>query len=119
MCSSKVIIRLNFLIFLVISSIPVYAGFLDMPEITETPEFERKSMLRDIDIPGVKDRDPDPQAGPRLAVKMNHTFFAWRAFYQTIIFIIRANLYRFHKIFFPLIKSFIFSYSFCRFLHFK
>lgn len=40
-----------------------------MPEITESPELERKSMLRDIDIPGVKDRDPDPTAGPRLAVK--------------------------------------------------
>lgn len=40
-----------------------------MPYISETPELERKSMLRDLDIPGVKDRDPDPTAGPRLAVK--------------------------------------------------
>ncbi|MHA1220781.1 MAG: POTRA domain-containing protein, partial [Candidatus Heimdallarchaeota archaeon] len=48
---------------------PVFAGFLDMPEITESLDLERKSMLRDLDIPGVKDRDPDPTAGPRLAVK--------------------------------------------------
>ncbi len=47
----------------------VNAGFLDMPEITESLELERKSMLRDLDIPGVKDRNPDPTAGPRLAVK--------------------------------------------------
>ncbi|MFK5914030.1 MAG: ShlB/FhaC/HecB family hemolysin secretion/activation protein [Woeseiaceae bacterium] len=39
-----------------------------MPEITETPELERKSMLRDINIPDVIDRDPDPESGPRLAV---------------------------------------------------
>jgi len=50
-------------------SFPVSAGFLDMPEIIESPELEKKSMLRDIDIPGVKDRNPDPTAGPRLAVK--------------------------------------------------
>jgi len=50
-------------------SFNVNAGFLDMPEITESLELERKSMLRDLDIPGVKDRDPDPTAGPRLAVK--------------------------------------------------
>ena len=54
---------------LVFINVPVYAGFLDMPEITESLELKRKSMLRDIDIPGVKDRDPDPTAGPRLAVK--------------------------------------------------
>lgn len=66
--------RSNYLFLVLISlavvvSLPVNAGFLDMPEISETPELERKSMLRDIDIPGVKDRDPDPTAGPRLAVK--------------------------------------------------
>jgi hemolysin activation/secretion protein len=45
-----------------------YAGFLDMPEITEVPELERKSMLKDLDIPSVRERDPDPEAGPRLNV---------------------------------------------------
>ncbi len=68
MCCSK--FKKAFLSVLFISSIslPVVAGFLDMPDVSETPELERKSMLRDIDIPGVKDRDPDPESGPRLAV---------------------------------------------------
>jgi len=45
------------------------AGFLDMPEISETPELRGKTMVRDIDVPGVRDRNPDPNSGPRLAVK--------------------------------------------------
>ena len=69
MCRKNNIIIFNILLTLFLISSPVNAGFLDMPEITESPELERKSMLRDIDIPGVKDRDPDPTAGPRLAVK--------------------------------------------------
>jgi hypothetical protein len=32
---------------------PVLAGFLEMPEITEVPGLERKSLLKDLDIPGV------------------------------------------------------------------
>ncbi|MES2673554.1 MAG: ShlB/FhaC/HecB family hemolysin secretion/activation protein [Pseudomonadota bacterium] len=40
-----------------------------MPDTTEAPQFERKSLLTDLDIPAVKDRDPDPQSGPRLNVK--------------------------------------------------
>ena len=46
-----------------------FAGFLEMPEITEMPDFERKSMLKDLDIPSVRDRDPDPESGPRLNVE--------------------------------------------------
>lgn len=46
----------------------IYAGFLEMPEITEIPELERKSMLKDLDIPSVRERDPDPESGPRLNV---------------------------------------------------
>ena len=46
-----------------------WAGFLEMPEITEMPELERKSMLKDLDIPSVRDRDPDPDSGPRLNVE--------------------------------------------------
>ena len=49
-------------------SVPVVAGFLDMPDITEAPTLKRQSMLRDLDIPSVRDRNPDPEAGPRLAV---------------------------------------------------
>ncbi len=46
-----------------------FAGFLDLPEITETPTLERKTYLEDMDIPSVRERNPDPQAGPRLAIK--------------------------------------------------
>lgn len=44
-------------------------GFLEMPSVDEVPEYEKESMLLDLDIPPVRDRDPDPQAGPRLNVK--------------------------------------------------
>lgn len=44
------------------------AGFLDMPEIKESPEIKYETMLKDLSIPSVRERDPDPQAGPRLAV---------------------------------------------------
>jgi hemolysin activation/secretion protein len=54
---------------LTLFSIATNAGFLDMPDTTEAPQFERKTLLTDLDIPAVKDRDPDPQAGPRLNVK--------------------------------------------------
>lgn len=40
-----------------------------MPDTTEVPEFEEESMLLDLDVPPVRDRDPDPQAGPRLNIK--------------------------------------------------
>ena len=69
MCCTNMKERILLLVFLNFISLPLFAGFLDMPEITETPELQRKSMLRDLDIPGVKDRNPDPGAGPRLAVK--------------------------------------------------
>lgn len=44
------------------------AGFLEMPDTTEVPEMERESMLKDLDIPGVSERDADPMAGPRLNI---------------------------------------------------
>jgi len=58
------------LLLIVAYLLPVVAsaGFLEMPEITEMPEFERKSLLKDLDIPSVRDRDPDPSSGPRLNV---------------------------------------------------
>mgnify|MGYP001365065845 CR=1 FL=1 len=44
------------------------AGFLEMPDTTEVPDMERESMLKDLDIPPVRERDPDPSAGPRLNI---------------------------------------------------
>lgn len=49
-------------------AVNVNAGFLEMPDTSEVPEYERESMLLDLDIPPVRDRDPDPEAGPRLNV---------------------------------------------------
>ncbi|MDH5573770.1 MAG: ShlB/FhaC/HecB family hemolysin secretion/activation protein, partial [Gammaproteobacteria bacterium] len=58
------------LLITIITSISTdgFAGFLDMPDITEAPTIKRQSMLRDLDIPSVRDRNPDPESGPRLAV---------------------------------------------------
>ncbi len=50
------------------SVFPVYAEFLEMPDIRQAPELRPKSLLRDMDIPAVKFRSPDPTEGPRLAV---------------------------------------------------
>ena len=69
MCRTKINISILSLLLICVAGLPAQAGFLDMPEFIESPEIERKSMLRDLDIPGVKDRNPDPTAGPRLAVK--------------------------------------------------
>ena len=52
----------------VFSSIPAYADFLQMPEVVQMPDPHKDSLLRDIDIPAVRERDPDPEGGPRLAV---------------------------------------------------
>ncbi len=48
--------------------VPAYAEFLQMPEIVQMPELRKESLLRDVDIPAVRERDPDPEGGPRLAV---------------------------------------------------
>lgn len=45
------------------------AGFLEMPDTSEVPEYERESLLLDLDIPALRDRDPNPEAGPRLNVR--------------------------------------------------
>ncbi len=44
------------------------AGFLEMPEIEQFREAEEKTLLQDLDVPAVRERSPDPAAGPRLAV---------------------------------------------------
>lgn len=56
------------LVLLVCATQFARAGFLEMPDTTEVPEMERESMLKDLDIPPVRDRDPDPMAGPRLNI---------------------------------------------------
>ena len=68
MCCSKFNKIVLTVLFSLSISADVFAGFLEIPNINEAPQLEKKSMLRDIDIPGVKDRDPDPESGPRLAV---------------------------------------------------
>jgi hemolysin activation/secretion protein len=55
--------------FLLFFGFPVaYAGFLEMPSIEEVPEAENDILLKDLDIPPVRERDPHPEAGPRLNV---------------------------------------------------
>ncbi len=66
--------KINKLVLLIIfgSVFPfslTFAGFLDLPDTTEVPDFEEETMLLDMDIPPVRERDPDPEAGPRLNVK--------------------------------------------------
>jgi hemolysin activation/secretion protein len=53
--------------FLLTSSI-VNADFLKMPEIEQLKKIKEKTLLKDMNIPAVQDRFPDPMAGPRLAV---------------------------------------------------
>ena len=58
-----------FLTVLVLTfSLSAKADFLEMPEIKQSPELRNKTLLRDMDIPAVKFRSPDPTEGPRLAV---------------------------------------------------
>lgn len=66
--NNKIIVTTLLILTINLFSYTAIAGFLDMPDLSETPTLERKSMLRDIDIPPVSDRNPDPNAGPRLAV---------------------------------------------------
>ncbi|PKF60323.1 hemolysin activator protein, HlyB family [Psychromonas sp. psych-6C06] len=44
------------------------ADFLKMPEIEQLRKIKEKTLLKDMDIPSVRERAPDPNAGPRLAV---------------------------------------------------
>lgn len=55
---------------LCLTATSLWAGsFLEMPDLTDLPELERDSLLLDMDIPPVRERDSDPEAGPRLNVK--------------------------------------------------
>ena len=60
--------RVSLGMLLVMCNVPTHADFLEMPEIKQTPELRNKSLLRDMDIPALKFRSPDPTEGPRLAV---------------------------------------------------
>lgn len=46
----------------------VFAEFLELPEVKEMPNPKARTLLRDIDIPPLRERSPDPNAGPRVAV---------------------------------------------------
>ncbi len=60
----------NYLILLVcLCSMSASAGFLEMPDTSEVPEYERDSLLLDMDVPALRDRDPNPESGPRLNVR--------------------------------------------------
>ena len=60
--------RLALVASLGLSAMQSHAGFLEMPDTSEVPTMKRSSMLKDLDIPPVRDRDPDPTMGPRLNV---------------------------------------------------
>jgi len=64
----KMLRQLTNTIFILLFSLPVYADFLEMPDVKQSPELHNKSLLRDMDIPAVKFRSPDPTEGPRLAI---------------------------------------------------
>lgn len=51
-----------------IFSCKVFSGEIELPEIIESPDLKRETLLKDLDIPSVRERDPDPTAGPRLSV---------------------------------------------------
>ena len=68
-CLGKMVTKKVILLFVgVVLSGAAFGGFLKLPDTTEVPKLERKSLLKDLDIPPVRDRDPDPQGGPRLNV---------------------------------------------------
>ena len=62
------LVQLSLLIAMYVLCLPANADFLEMPDIKQAPELRNKSLLRDMDIPAVKFRSPDPTEGPRLAV---------------------------------------------------
>lgn len=59
---------LSWLFILLLFTSIAQADFLEMPKIEELRKIKEKTLLQDMDIPGVRDRLPDPLAGPRLAV---------------------------------------------------
>ncbi|MBI3560400.1 MAG: ShlB/FhaC/HecB family hemolysin secretion/activation protein [Gammaproteobacteria bacterium] len=71
MYCNKIVTAKSFAAFFflgIILSPMVRADFLELPEVKEIQEFKPKTLLRDMEIPAVRERSPDPKAGPRLAV---------------------------------------------------
>ncbi len=62
-CVARLIVVVSLL-----TSTVVNADFLKMPEIEQLKKIKEKTLLKDMNIPAVQDRLPDPMAGPRLAV---------------------------------------------------
>ncbi len=62
--------KINVLLFIIVSvhASVAMADFLEMPEVEQFRDAEEKTLLRDLDVPAVRDRSSDPTAGPRLAV---------------------------------------------------
>lgn len=58
-----------FVVVLSCSGFSFAGGVIQMPEVEQVPDYENESMLLDLDVPNVRERDPDPEAGPRLNVK--------------------------------------------------
>lgn len=56
------------LVLLSILTSMAQASFLKMPEIEELRKIKEQTLLKDMDIPSVRERSPDPTAGPRLDV---------------------------------------------------
>ena len=44
------------------------AGMLEMPDVRDSTPLKGKSVYENIDIPPVRDRNPNPEAGPRVWV---------------------------------------------------
>jgi hemolysin activation/secretion protein len=57
-----------YLLSLSLLSSMLQADFLTMPKIEQLRDIKEKTLLQDMDIPAVRDRTPDPTAGPRLDV---------------------------------------------------
>lgn len=55
--------------FMCLMAATVRAGLLEMPEITDKRTLKGKSVYENFDIPNVRERNPDPAAGPRIWVR--------------------------------------------------
>ena len=61
-------IFINLFCLALFSQVAFGDGYIEMPKTLEVPTFEKDSMLLDLDVPPLRERDPDPQGGPRLNV---------------------------------------------------
>ena len=59
---------LGFLILPMLVHGTVVAGMLDMPDVRDSSSLKGKSVYENIDVPPVRERDPNPQGGPRVWV---------------------------------------------------